>query len=309
MAFLFIRMLYLQLSHIITEVIKLRRNTLYFVLTLLWFLLSIAVVSAEDDEIMLQRDELQSYSLSDWAHGFVNWERLDELMDQLAEQVKEPPTNATLGNGFEIIEGQPGKALDRIAFTTSFLKAFYTGEDQVVEIPTKAVQPRVSQEMLREITQKRLGSYTTYYNSANKERTKNINLSAEAVHGTVIFPGEVFSFNDIVGERTEEKGYQRAPVIVKGEFSEDIGGGICQLSSTIFNAVDLRGIQMIERYTHSRSVPYVPPGRDATVSWWGPDFTFKNLYNEPIVLTAYAANGSLTVEVFSSETVDYFQSK
>ncbi|MCG5105273.1 VanW family protein [Oceanobacillus alkalisoli] len=289
-----------------------RRNVLNFVLTLtlLLFLLSTEIVSAdEDDEIALQRDELKSYSLSDWEHGFVDWKKLDELMDQLEEQVTVPPINATLGNGFEIMEEQPGKTLDRNGFTTSFLKAFYTGEDRAVEIPTKAVQPRVDQEMMQEITQKRLGSYTTYYNSANKERTKNINLSAKAVHGTVIFPGEVFSFNDIVGERTEEKGYQRAPVIVKGEFSEDIGGGICQLSSTIFNAVDLRGIQMIERYTHSRSVPYVPPGRDATVSWWGPDFTFKNLYNEPIVLTANAGSGSLTVGVFSSETVEYFQAK
>src|SRR5699024_7644450 len=106
------------------------------------------------------------------------------------------------------------------------------------------------------------GSYVTYFKETNKERSHNIRLSTEAINNHVVFPNDEFSFNEVVGERTKEKGYMKAPVIVKGELSEDIGGGICQVSSTLFNAVDLKGIQTVERYSHSRSVPYVPQGQD-----------------------------------------------
>ncbi|MFP3440966.1 VanW family protein, partial [Pantoea sp. SIMBA_133] len=116
----------------------------------------------------------------------------------------------------------------------------------------------------------------THFRKNNLERTSNIELAAEAINNTVVFPGETFSFNQTVGKRTKERGYLPAPIIVKGELSEGIGGGICQVSSTLFNAVDQAGVQIIERYSHSRSVPYVKPGRDATVSWYGPDFSFRN---------------------------------
>src|SRR5699024_8549970 len=102
---------------------------------------------------------------------------------------------------------------------------------------------------------------------------------------------ETFSFNNVVGKRTKEKGYKKAPVIVKGELAEDIGGGICQVSSTLFNAVNLQGIEIVERYSHSREVPYVPPGKDATVSWWGPDFVFKNRYSHPVLIRAIVEKG------------------
>jgi vancomycin resistance protein YoaR len=264
-------------------------------------------LQAEEHAISFQETELKSYALTDWYDGFINWGKLDILLQQAEDQIFRPSVNATLDKDFTVIEAKNGAALDRTTFIASFLEAFYRGKDTSVPIPKKPVHPRVDGEMLREITQNQLGTYTTNYNPANRERSNNIHLSAEAIHGTVIFPGEEFSFNETVGERTEERGYQRAPVIVKGEFAEDIGGGICQVSSTLFNAADLRGIQMIERFTHSRAVPYVPPGRDATVSWWGPDFSFKNLYNEPVVITAKASNGSLTISIYSSETVEYFK--
>ncbi|MNG07089.1 VanW like protein [compost metagenome] len=97
----------------------------------------------------------------------------------------------------------------------------------------------------------------------------------------------------------------RAPVIVKGEVSEGIGGGICQISSTLFNAADRAGLQIVQRYSHSRNVPYVPPGRDATVSWYGPDFVFKNRYSQPILIRAFVYGGQVSISIFSSEAVDH----
>lgn len=279
---------------------------------LLLFSLFPVYIFAEDDKepeikkINLQREEILHYHLSPIDNVFIDKMKLEKLMNSLENEVAVSPINATYGKNGQIIEGKQGSTLDRHEFKIRFLDAFYKGEEVQLEAPVKAVEPRVSAALLQEISKRRLGSYSTQFNAANKERTINIALSAQAINGTVIFPGEVFSFNKIVGERTKERGYQRAPVIVRGEFSEDIGGGICQVSSTLFNAADQNGIQMIERYTHSRRVPYVPAGRDATVSWWGPDFSFKNLYNEPIVIRSRISKGNLTIEIYTSETAENF---
>lgn len=280
------------------------------IITLFSFLwIGVSMASPAKDALFLQKEEFAAYSLTGWEDGFVDWLKLQQLLEVLEHETYQAPKNATLGKNRNIIADSPGYILDRKSFAASFLNAYYEGKDSTIEIPKKMVHARLNGQMLEEIMQKKLGAYTTFYNPTNEERSTNIALSAEAIHGTVVFPGEVFSFNETVGERTEEKGYKRAPVIVQGEFAEDIGGGICQVSSTLFNAVDLHGIEMVERFTHSRSVPYVPPGRDATVSWWGPDFSFKNLYNEPIVLVAQAKNGILTIEILSSETVEHFRTE
>src|SRR5699024_7653685 len=154
--------------------------------------------------------------------------------------------------------------LDRQAFRTHFFQAYHRGTSAVLPLPKKTIYPRVDGELLSTMQEKQ-HEYTTYYKKSNKERSRNIKLAAEAIDSHVIFPGESFSFNQVVGKRTEEKGYMRAPVIVEGESTEDIGGVICQVSSTLYNAVDIQDVTIIERYSHSRPVPYVPPGRDASV--------------------------------------------
>jgi vancomycin resistance protein YoaR len=130
-------------------------------------------------------------------------------------------------------------------------------------------------------------------------------LSAEAINNYVLFPGEVFSFNKVVEKRTAEKRYRPATVIIKGEFPEDIGGGICQVSTTLFNAVDNAGINVIQRSSRSREVSYVLPGRDATASWNGPDLIFKNNYNQPILIQAKTLEDKLIVNVYSSDVITY----
>ena len=156
------------------------------------------------------------------------------------------------------------------------------------------VFPRVDGELLAEIKEKPIGHYVTYYNARNRNRSHNIRLAAAAINNTVLFPGETFSFNAVVGKRTKEKGYLQAPIIVRGELAEGIGGGICQVSSTLFNATDRAGLYIVKRYSHSRNVPYVRPGRDATVSWDGPDFVFQNRYNQPILIRAQAVPGKFS---------------
>jgi len=259
-----------------------------------------------EEMITIEKVEIEQYGLHNIDSAFIDSNKLEKLMDNLEVTIYKEPENAKFNDAGAIVSEIPGVTLDRTAFIKSFKELYYSDNRKDLKVPTTAVYPEVDRGLLREISAKRLGGYVTNYKESNKERSNNIALAAEAINNTVIFPGDTFSFNKVVGERTIDRGYKRAPVIVKGELSEDIGGGICQVSSTLFNAVDLKGIQIVERYAHSRRVPYVPPGRDATVSWWGPDFVFKNLYNEPILIRSKSQNGQMIVTVYSSDTVEFF---
>ncbi|MFC0301602.1 VanW family protein [Virgibacillus soli] len=234
---------------------------------------------------------------------FLDLHKVNLLMDRLEEQVYKQPKNARFDQDNKMISAKTGKKLDRNQFIDDFYSQFYLRQEEFLHIPKREVAPRVDDELLESISKNKIHTYTTMYQETNKERSQNIKIATAAIDSYVLFPGESFSFNKVVGQRTEEKGYKRAPVIVKGELAEDIGGGICQVSSTLFNAVNLKGIQMIERYSHSREVPYVPPGKDATVSWWGPDFVFKNEYNQALLIRASAKNGRMTVDIYSSENM------
>lgn len=120
-----------------------------------------------------------------------------------------------------------------------------------------------------------IGSYTTR-TSANAIRNKNIKLACEALNGIILRPGEEFSFNDVVGERTEEKGYGAAAAYNNGEVVQEIGGGVCQVSTTLYNAVTKAGLKTTSRQSHTFEPTYVTPGQDATISWGGPDYKFAN---------------------------------
>ena len=231
--------------------------------------------------------------------------KLQQLLDSVARHTDRPPVNAHIGVSGAIEAERLGAKLDRHKFEERCYEYFYGTGPASLSTPQTVVYPRVDSELLSLIREKPIGSYATYFHSNNKNRSNNIALAAQAINNTVVFPNETFSFNKVVGVRNEQKGYRRAKVIVRGELAEDIGGGICQVSSTLFNAVDRAGLHIMERYSHSRQVPYVLPGRDATVSWNGPDFAFHNQYNQPILIRAFAGNGRLYVSVYSSEFVNF----
>ncbi len=232
-------------------------------------------------------------------------DRLDQLLDDLDRQIYEEPRNAKIGSRGEIVPEKSGYKLDRQQMADQLFVYFHETGSAYIEAPVNAVYAKVDGELLGQLRDKRLGHYYTYYNAGNRDRSHNIDLSARAIDSTVVFPGETFSFNRVVGMRTVGKGYRRAPVIVKGELSEGVGGGICQVSSTLFNAVDRAGLAIVERYSHSREVPYVLPGRDATVSWGGPDFVFQNRYNQPVLIRTHAAGGRVFAAVYSSDVIEF----
>lgn len=145
-----------------------------------------------------------------------------------------------------------------------------------------------------------LGSYSTYF-STGSGREENIRLATEALNGVLLMPGWQISFNDQTGLRTTENGYQPARVIENGVYVDGIGGGVCQVSSTLFNAVLEAGLGIEERHCHSLRSSYVPAGRDATVADNALDFVFSNPYDFPVKLAASAGNGTCTFSVMAPE--------
>ncbi len=234
----------------------------------------------------------------------IDQKNYNEFIQKLDKTIYKPPTNASLDNNGNIVAEKVGYKLDHEAFTRLFYTYFFNKGSSYVEAPMHTIFPNVDSELLSHISVNRIGYYATYFNSNNRERSHNILLASEAINNHVVFPGETFSFNKVVGKRTREKGYKRAPVIVKGELSEDIGGGICQISSTLYNAVDKAGLTITERYSHSKRVGYVPSGRDATVSWYGPDFRFTNKYNQPILIRSNVYGGTVRILVYSSDAIN-----
>jgi vancomycin resistance protein YoaR len=249
--------------------------------------------------------ERESLSLPFTGVSLVDTNNFHQFIEKIDQKVTQAPTNAKLDEHGQIIPEKVGYKLYHQKFTEQFYTYFYGNGSHKIEVPLLVVHPKVDSEILANIRVQKIGEYVTFFNSYNQNRSKNIALAVEAIDNYVVFPGETFSFNRVVGRRTKEKGYLSAKVIVKGEFSEGIGGGICQVSSTLFNAIDRAGLKITERFSHSRSVPYVPPGRDATVSWYGPDFQFENKYNQPILIKANAHAGVVRISVYSSDLIDF----
>jgi len=144
---------------------------------------------------------------------------------------------------------------------------------------------------------KLISSYTTETTS-NKNRNTNVDLSAQAIHGTTVMPGETFSFNAATGQRTAEKGYKPAAAIAGGQSVDEIGGGVCQTSGTLFNAVARADLEIVYRSPHAWPSTYVEKGMDATVNWPNLDFKFKNNKDTPIFIVSYYSDRKVTCEIY-----------
>lgn len=144
----------------------------------------------------------------------------------------------------------------------------------------------------------RLAHFTTIYDAGNVNRTTNLRLACQKINGKVLLPGEIFSYNKVVGERTIAAGYKEAKIYSAGQVVDGLGGGICQISSTLYNAVLRANLQIVERRNHQFVTSYLPAGRDATVVYGATDFQFKNTRKYPIRLIANVQNGIATVDIY-----------
>lgn len=166
------------------------------------------------------------------------------------------------------------------------------GDGKVV-LPLMEGVKRIPDEELAKIKEVMM-TFTTHFPARQADRNNNIRTASGKINGTILMPGEVFSFNTTVGKRTIDNGFREAGVYKNGRHDRGVGGGICQVSTTLYNCALLSNMQIVERRNHSLPVAYVPLGRDATVDFGSIDFRFKNIYSTPIAISAEFVPGSLT---------------
>lgn len=209
-------------------------------------------------------------------------------VSQLAAEIDTPATDAriesfdTSSYQFTFTEGTVGKKLDTDALKADIARALENGGGSV-ELRVSEIQPSVQASDIS--SQYGLIAYAvTNASSSSSNRLSNIRLALQLINGTRLAPGESFSFNDTVGKRTTERGFKVATAYSSGEVTEDVGGGICQVSTTLFNAVVKADMQIDERHNHSLTVSYVDKGKDAAVNWRSQDLRFTNTSSDDVYL-------------------------
>lgn len=211
------------------------------------------------------------------------------------------PQNASFDEKFEIVPEVIGWSFDVDAANKLWLEA-KPGEEIV--IPLQKTLPEIDSEALRGLLfRDKLGSQTTYYTWSSANRIGNIKLAVDKINGYVMLPGDTFSFNETVGQRTEEAGFRLAGAYNDGQVVEAIGGGICQVSSTLYCAQMYAQLKTTNRVNHYFKVDYLDYGMDATVSWTKPDYKFTNSRELPVKIVAYCdeENSALTIEIWGTD--------
>lgn len=150
-----------------------------------------------------------------------------------------------------------------------------------------------------------ISTYSTNYSNSSMGRKENIRLAISAIDGYILTPKTQFSFNEVVGERSEKRGYKQAKVILKGEYVDGLGGGVCQVSSTLYNAVLFAGLEILEARPHTYLPSYVPPSFDCAVSYGYKDLRFYNNTDSPIVIRAKADGKKITISILSCKSPEY----
>ncbi|MBC2727638.1 VanW family protein [Desulfosporosinus sp.] len=223
-----------------------------------------------------------------------------EIIEQLqgfSKEINRPALSATI----EFVDGQlkrsEGLSGLELDIEATWLKVAQEHEGKQVEAVVKDVPAKPSTSDIAKVGDN-LGDYTTYFNPLDVQRTNNVRLAAIALNNQLIPPGEVFSFNDVVGERTADSGYSPAIVFVNQSRIQEIGGGICQDSSTLYQAVLQANLAIEEKHNHSLPVSYVLRGQDATVSYGILDFRFRNDTKGYLLISARTGANWLRIRLF-----------
>lgn len=221
-------------------------------------------------------------TLEDRDVGYWLRAEVEELVSRQAEELRQEPRNAFFDrNTGEIYPEVQGRLVNVRGTVEAVMEA---EKDSRVYLDLVYIDPEITASLLEGLD-KPLGSFETSIGGGGG-RAENIRLATKSLDYYLLAPGQVFSFNRTVGPTTAERGYKPAPIIVRGSIVQGLGGGICQVSTTLFNAVDYAGLEVVERHKHSKPVGYVPKGRDATVSWHL-DFKFRNTTNRYIMIRAW----------------------
>lgn len=208
-------------------------------------------------------------------------------------------------NGFVVLEGENGVVVDEAAAVDAvkaYIEEEFTGAGASIEIPVMIDEPQGSKEELAKVKDV-LGTFKTSYKSSGANRSKNVSTGAGHINGTVLYPGETFSTYEYVSPFSVANGYAMAGSYLNGKTVESLGGGICQVSSTLYNAVLMAELEVVERSPHSMMVSYVQESADAAISGTYKDFKFKNNSDAPIYIEGYTTSDKQVVfTIYGQET-------
>lgn len=211
---------------------------------------------------------------------------ITKFLDNISKEIDKDPVDATIrlvSGKFQITDEKPGsmlnkeKAIEMIAFNID------TKSIETIELPVEAIEAQIKKSDLSNITDK-LGEFSTSFNAGNQSRTYNIKLATKSVTDVLVKPGETFSLNKTIGPRLAKFGYKTAKIIINNEYVDGIGGGICQVSTTLYNAALLSNLKIVERKNHSLPSDYISMGRDATISGDYIDMKFMNTTKYPLYI-------------------------
>ena len=231
--------------------------------------------------------------------------KLKEELEKIEKEVNRKKENASINTDNDKITIVPEKngVVLNMEDTSKKIEKRLSSNKFDTEAVVTLDEPKIKKADLEGIDTALGTSVTTFKNNYN--RTENIKVATKASSGVILKPGQEYSFNTIVGKRNKANGYKSAPVIVQGEMQEDLGGGVCQVSSTLYNAALKSGMEIVNVKNHSIPSSYVGMGRDATVTDSGIDFVFKNPYKHNVYIQNYVTGGSIVCQVFGSKADDH----
>ncbi|MFZ5975506.1 MAG: VanW family protein [Bacillota bacterium] len=228
-------------------------------------------------------------------------EQVDSLAQEATTKPEEPSFEGVDANGKPTFsDGKTGYVVDSAALLKTVQERFGNQDFSVTQMTAAKTEPKCSAEELRKNTVL-IGHCVTYYTQSTLDRKYNVKRAADAINGFIVKPGEIFSINETIGPRTYKLGWKPANGITGGKrYQEEPGGGVCQVATTLFNAVMEADLKIEERWAHSLKSHYVKPGRDATISTGVKDFRFKNTRSGPVYIVAVPENsrGRLTVQLY-----------
>lgn len=232
-----------------------------------------------------------------------NETKLSEKIQSISELINVEMENAKVfisnSGNISVSSATTGKELDIAATKESIYDAIKEKNYSPIDLKVDIKEPKVSNEAANSVNAL-LGQFSTKFSTSDSNRVTNVVLSAKSTSDVLLMPGEEFSYNTLTGTRTKSNGYKDAPVIVNGKLEQDVGGGVCQVSSTLFNSVLYSGLDVTSRRNHSLKSSYVSIGRDAMVSDGGSDFRFKNPYSHPVYIKNIVSNGVITSRIYGN---------
>lgn len=245
---------------------------------------------------MKQRMEVEDYTVLELQGRPIGTPSAEDIYNAI--YVKAENARAETVNGkTRIIPHVVGRSVDKKALEEHLNKG-----EKSFQLKLNKTYPTIKTENIEgQFFHDVLGTYRTNYNAGLKGRSQNVALAAKKINGTVLNNGDIFSFNKTVGKRTTAAGFSTATIFTNGELSEELGGGICQVSSTLYYATLLADLKIVERRNHMFTVSYAKNGLDATVAYGSIDFRFKNNYSAPIKILASASGGVMSVTILGTK--------